>query len=149
MRRLRDRVCTVGPVTEPAPAQRHITLILARDFAATVTTPMFVVDANGELVYFNEAAEPILGRPFAETQMSAEEWSTAFRPVDAEDRPIPLEELPLGIAFMTGVAAHRAFRILSADDVERELEVTAFPIYAADGHLVGGVAVFWERAADA
>jgi PAS domain-containing protein len=136
-------------VTEPAPRQRHIALILARDFAATLTTPMFVVDSEGDLVYFNEAAEPILGRPFAETQLSAEEWSTAFKPVDDDGLAVPLEELPLGIAFMTGKPAHRPFRILSADDVQRDLEVTAFPIYASDRHLVGGVAVFWERPAEA
>ncbi|MGH2681461.1 MAG: PAS domain-containing protein [Actinomycetota bacterium] len=133
-------------MTEPAPPhQRHIGLILARDFAATVSTPIFVVDEEGDLVYFNEAAESVLGRPFAETQMSAEEWAIAFTPVDEDGGAVPLEELPLGIAFMTGKPAHRPLSIVSADGVERDVEVTAFPIYAPDHHLVGGVAVFWER----
>lgn len=142
-------MCTVRGVTESAPRQRHIALILARDFAATLTTPMFVVDADGDLVYFNEAAEPILGRPFAETQMSADEWATAFEPVDADGRAVPLEELPLGIAFLTGSPAHRPLRIVSAEGIERNIEVTAFPIFAQGRHLVGGVAVFWERSGGA
>jgi PAS domain-containing protein len=134
-------------VTEPAPRkQRHIALILARDLAATLTTPMFLVDGGGDLVYFNEAAEQLLGRPFAEVQMSADEWATAFRPVDVEGRPVPLEELPLGIAFMTGVPAHRRLRIVAADGKERDIEVTAVPLFAQIGQLIGGLAVFWERA---
>jgi PAS domain-containing protein len=134
------------PVTEPAPPkQRHIALILARDLAATLTTPMFLVDAAGDLVYFNEAAEQVLGRPFAEVQMSADEWATAFTPVDDDGTPVPLEELPLGIAFMTGVPAHRRLRIVAADGKERDIEVTAVPLFAQVGQLVGGAALFWER----
>lgn len=132
-------------MAEPAPKQRHIALILARDFAATLSIPMFVVDADGDLVFFNEAAEQVLGRPFSEAQMSAEDWATAFRPLDAEGRTVPLEDLPLGIAFMTGAPAHRPLRIEGGDGVERDVEVTAFPLFAHPDRLVGGVAVFWER----
>ena len=127
-------------MTEPAPPkQRHIALILGRDLAATLTTPMFLVDA----------AEHLLGRPFAEAQMSADEWATAFRPVDEEGSPVPLEELPLGIAFMTGVPAHRRLRIVAADGKERDIEVTAVPLFDQIGQLVGGAAVFWERPEEA
>jgi PAS domain-containing protein len=133
-------------VTEPAPPpHRHIALILARDLAATLTTPMFLVDGGGDLVYFNEAAEQLLGRPFAEVQMSADEWATAFTPVDEEGTPVPLEDLPLGIAFMTGVPAHGRLHIVAADGKERDIEVTAVPLFAQVDQLVGGVAVFWER----
>jgi PAS domain-containing protein len=131
-------------VTERAPKQRHIALILARDFAATVSTPMFVVDADGDVVYFNEAAEQVLGQGFSEAQMSADEWATAFRPVDADGGAVPLEELPLGIAFLTGAPAHRPLRIQGGDGVDRDIEVTAFPLFAHPDRLVGGVAVFWE-----
>ena len=137
-------------MTEPAPPkQRHIALILARDLAATLTTPMFLVDAEGDLVYFNEAAEQLLGKPFAEVQMSAHEWATAFTPVDDDGTPVPLEDLPLGIAFMTGVPAHRRLRIVAADGKARSIEVTAVPMFAQVGQLVGGAALFWERPEEA
>lgn len=132
-------------MTQPATRkQKHISLILARDLAATLATPMFIVDSAGDLVYFNEAAEQLLGRPYAEVQMSADEWATAFEPVDAAGRPIPLDDLPLGIAFQTGVPAHKRLRILGADRASRDIEVTAFPLFARVGELIGGVAVFWE-----
>jgi hypothetical protein len=37
-------------------------MILARDLTSRLATPAFVVDADGTLAYFNEAAEPVLGR---------------------------------------------------------------------------------------
>ena len=69
--------------------------------------------------------------------------------VDAQGRPIPLEELPLGIAFRDGRAAHRAMRITGGDGVAREIEVTAFPLRARPDLTVGAIAVFWERPAGA
>jgi PAS domain-containing protein len=128
-----------------APRQHHIALILARDLAATLATPIFVVDERGDLVYYNEAAEGVLGRPYAEVQMSADEWATAFRPVDEDGRPLPLEELPLGIAFLRGRPAHRTLTIEAEDGVRRDIEVTAFPLFDRPGEPVGGVAIFWER----
>lgn len=129
------------------PAQKHITLILARDLASTLATPVFVVDPDGELVYFNEAAERILGRSYAETQMSAAEWAKAFTPSDDQGRRIPLGELPLARALIERIPDHRAIRIRGADGVERSIEVTAFPLFAQADRLVGGMAVFWEQGA--
>jgi hypothetical protein len=61
--------------------------------------------------------------------------------------PVPLEELPLGIAFREGRAAHRAIRITGGDGLDREIEVTAFPLCPRRDLILGAVAVFWERPA--
>jgi PAS domain-containing protein len=83
-------------VTEPAQAkQRHIALILAKDLAANLASAVLLVDPDGDLVFFNEAAERILGRPYAEAQMSRGELAKTFKPVDASGAPIPLAEPPL------------------------------------------------------
>jgi PAS domain-containing protein len=133
-------------VTEPAPPkQRHIALILARDLAATVSTPMLLVDRDGDLVYFNEPAEAILGRPYAEAQMSSVELAKTFKPVDDDGRPIPLDELPLAHAFQAGVPTHGHIRIQAIDGAHRSLEVVAVPLFSAPDRPVGGLAVFWER----
>ena len=49
-----------------ATQQRSIVLILARDLASMLATPMLIVDAEGALIFYNEAAGSILGRPFNE-----------------------------------------------------------------------------------
>jgi PAS domain-containing protein len=128
--------------------QRELIMILARDLTSRLATPTFVVDHEGTLVYFNEAAEPVLGRAYAEAgELRAGEWATEWGPTDEDGRPIALEELPLGIAFREGRAAHRAMRITGGDGVRRDIEVTAFPLRARPDLTVGAIAVFWERPA--
>ena len=131
---------------EPAPKQRHIALILAKDLAANLTTPMLLVDADGDLVFFNEPAEQILGRPYAEAQMSRAELARTFKPVDASGAPIPLSDLPLSAAFRTGIPSHGHMRIEAVDGRTRDLEVIGVPLFAKKDQLVGGLAVFWESA---
>jgi PAS domain-containing protein len=127
-------------------AQRDLVLILARDLTSRLATPAFVVDDEGTLAYFNEAAEPVLGRTYAEAgELRAGEWANEWDPTDAEGRPMPLEELPLGIAFREGRPAHRPLRITGGDGVVRDIEVTAFPLCAQDDLIFGAIAVFWER----
>ena len=51
---------------EPEGRQRNLVLILARSFAAQLATAVFLVDADGTVIYFNEAAELLLGQRFIE-----------------------------------------------------------------------------------
>jgi PAS domain-containing protein len=126
-------------------AQRHIALILAKDLAASVASAILLVDADGDLVFYNEAAEKILARPYAEAQMSRVELANTFKPVDDAGVRIPLEDLPLAHAFRDGVPAHGHLRIEAMDGTPHDLEVVAIPLFARIGELVGGMAVFWER----
>ena len=127
---------------------RELIIILARDLTSRLATPSFVVDAEGTLVYFNEAADPVLGRSYAESgELRAGGWASEWEPRDEQGDPIPLEELPLGIAFREGRPAHRAMRITGGDGVARDIEVTAFPLCAQPDVILGAIAIFWERSA--
>lgn len=126
--------------------QHALILILARDLVSRLAIPAFVVDADGTLAYFNEAAEPVLGRTYAEAgELKAGEWATEWDPRDEIGDPIPLEELPLGIAFAQGRPAHLPMRITGGDGQVRDIEVTAFPLVAGPERHLGAIAVFWER----
>ena len=143
-------MCTVACVTEPAsPSHRHIALILAKDLAANLATAMLVADAEGELVFFNEPAERILGRPYAETQMTTAELARAFRPVDEAGEAVAVEDMPLATAFRTGMPSRGGFWIDAYDGQRRYIEVVGVPLFAQADRLVGGLAVFWERAEEA
>jgi len=129
--------------------QRNLILILARDLTSRLANPAAVVDAEGTLVYFNEAAEPVLGRTYAEAgELRAREWAAAMDPRDPAGDPIPLEELPLGVAFREGRPTHRALRITGGDGVVRDVESTAIPLCPREGLILGAVALFWERHPD-
>ena len=129
---------------------KHLVLIVARDFASLLATPMLVSDADGRLVYFNEPAESVLGLTYAEAgELPADEWSARFQVQDAHGRPLPLEQMPAGIAFAERRPAQGEISICSADGVRRLLSVSAFPLFAQHDQLVGVVALFWDAAADA
>jgi PAS domain-containing protein len=107
---------------------------------------VFLVDEKGSVIYYNEAAERLLGVRFIEgATMTAEDWSTRFHPSDDDGNPMPLERIPLGVAFQQQRPRHGGLSIRDADGVVRRIEVTAFPLLAHAGDLVGALAIFWER----
>jgi len=125
--------------------QKHLVLILAREFASNLATPTLVADHEGRLVFYNEAAEAVVGRRFAETgEIDIEEWLTPFSPRDEDSMPLTPEHRPTRIALDERRAAHSRYRVTSADGLEREIEVTAFPLFAHADEFVGIVAIFWR-----
>src|SRR5262245_9934625 len=126
------RLARVGVATDNRAqhmAQREIEVILTRQLASYLAMPIFIVDADGTLVFYNESAEPILGQRFEETgEMPASEWSNRFRTVDDEGKTIPAERLPLMIALREKRPAHLLFWILGLDNVRRRIETTAVPL---------------------
>jgi PAS domain S-box-containing protein len=126
---------------------KHLVLILAREFASNLATPMLIADGEGQLVFFNEAAEEVIGRSFAEIgEMPMEEFSASFAPRTADSVPVPRERLATRIALEERRAAHEQIRITSRDGAEREVSVTAFPLFAHADEFVGIVAIFWREA---
>ena len=127
--------------------EHNLVLILARGLASSIATPMFVVDPEGDLVYFNEPAEEILGTTYAEEgEMTAEEWGTAFKPQDLRTgEVVPRESLPLSIALSEKKPAHSSIQITGRDGISRSIANTAFPLWARTDEFVGAVAIFWEE----
>jgi len=118
---------------------------MARGFTSNLATPAFIVDDEGSLIFFNEAAGELLGVHFEEAgAMGHEEWGGRFEPKDLDGRPLAQEELPLSIALSDARPAHRPMRIRSAHAENHDIEVTAFPVVGRGGQA-GAIAIFWER----
>lgn len=129
-----------------SPPQRNLILILARNFASRLATAVFLVDADGRVIYFNEAAERLLGQRFVEGHgMAPEEYTKLFQPTDEDGDPLPILETPLGIAITRQEPEHARLTIRGADGVTRPIEATAFPLLAHTDQRVGAIAIFWER----
>jgi len=125
--------------------QKPIELILTRHLASSLAMPIFIVDAEGTLVFYNEPAEQVLGMRFEETgEMPASEWTTQWIPTDAAGAPIPPEGLPLSVAVTERRPAHGTFTIHASDGQRRQIEVTAIPLVQPGNTVVGAVAFFWE-----
>lgn len=124
---------------------KHLALIIARELASQLSTATLIADADGNLVFYNEAAEAILGRTYAEAgPMPAADWPSLFRVEDSEGRPLPLEELPGGIALAEKRPAHARICIVGLDGERRAISVTAMPLFAHPTEVVGMIAFFWE-----
>lgn len=133
-----------GDTPGMATDQRPVELILARGLMSNITTPAFLVDPLGTLVFFNEAAGELLGLRYEEAgPMAMAQWATRFAPMACDGRALDIDELPLTVALRDGRPVHLAFRVRSALGDEREIEASAFPI-VGNGGMRGAMAIFWD-----
>jgi len=110
---------------------------------SALSTPAFLVDEGGMLVFYNDAAGMLLGKRFEELgTVGPDEWGPLFGPFDDGGEPIPYDELPLVEAIRNGRPAHTELTIRSADGTSHAVEASAFPILTAHGSQ-GAIAVFW------
>jgi PAS domain-containing protein len=127
--------------------EHNLVMILARGLASSIATPLFLVDPDGTLIYYNEPAEGILGQSYAESgALKREEWGTLFKPEDPETgEPVDVNDLPLTKALTERVPAHGRMRITGLDGEKRGIAVTGIPLFARADEFVGAVAIFWEE----
>jgi PAS domain-containing protein len=126
--------------------QKALALIVARELAANLATPMFLIDASGDLVFYNDAAEQIIGKPFGEIgTINALEWGEMLKMTTSDGGPLRRRDTPPYISFMERRPAHSTLRVTAFDGTVRELEVTAYPLFAKADEMHGVVAIFWEK----
>ena len=122
-----------------------IEIILNRQLADCLSIPVFITDTAGNLIFYNEPAEQVLGKRFEETgEMPVEEWSTIFKPLDENGNPLPPEELPLVKTLKEEFPYHKSFRIESLKGEVQNISVTSYPIISRSGKFIGAVAIFWK-----
>jgi PAS domain-containing protein len=127
-------------------AQKSLPLILAREFAANLATPMVLMDERGSLVFFNEPAEQIIGQTHAEVgELGPDEWGRLFKVERIDGTPIQVEKTPAGVTLAERRPAHDTLAFTTIDGIRHEIAVTAFPLLGREEELVGVVSVFWEN----
>ena len=124
--------------------QRSVALILARELAVNLVTPMLVWDEDGTLVYFNESAQAIIGRRYEDMADMTLEELQQFQPTDLDGQPLTMADMALTIALKDREPAHRVMVITGLDGVRRRIDVTAYPLLTRGDEFVGAVAIFWE-----
>ena len=126
-------------------AHKSLPLILAREFASNIATPVTVMDEQGRLVFFNEPAERLLGRTQAEVgELAPHDWWQIFRVERLDGGEVRLDDMPVGIAHRQRCPAHDTLAFTTPTGDRHEIEVTAFPLLGRDEGYFGVVAVFWE-----
>lgn len=126
-------------------SQKDIEVILMRQLAGYLAMPIFVVDSDGSLLFYNEPAEKILGLRFEETsEMSIDDLEQTFQPTDEQGEILPAEMVPVIAALREQKPFHRRIGILGADRKRHMIEATAFPLVGEGRKILGAVSIFWE-----
>ena len=134
-----------SPATEPD--ERPLELILARNLVSIISLAAVLVDVEGSLVYYNDAAGEIIGTRFEERGLIPRaEWSAAMGPVDAEGRPLSFDELPLTVALREGRPGYGQF-FIRAEGGLLEIVAGALPLVGPTGNN-GALVVFWPVPAE-
>jgi|SRR5829696_3401987 len=118
-------------------------MIQARALAASLSTACFLVDTEGTLVFFNEAAGELLGLTFEEAgPMKPGTWGTRFEPREPDGKELAVDDLPLTIALRAARPATARLEITSTGGREHLIDVSALPIAGRTGQH-GAIAIFW------
>jgi PAS domain-containing protein len=134
-----------SPASEPA--DRPLELILARNLVSIISLAAVLVDVEGALVYYNDAAAEIIGTRFEERGMiSRDEWGAEMGPVDEEGRSIAFDDLPLTVALRDGRPGYGQF-FIRAERGLLEIVAGALPLVGPTGNN-GALVVFWPVPAE-
>jgi PAS domain-containing protein len=124
----------------------EIEIILNRQLADCLSIPVFITDTVGNLIFYNEPAEELLGKRFEDSgEMPVEEWSTVFKPLDKKGDPMAPEDLPLVKTLSKQYPYHKSFYIESLKGKKQAISVTSYPIISRSGNFLGAVAIFWKQ----
>jgi PAS domain-containing protein len=125
-------------------ANQPVELILARNLISGIHLAAFLIDPEGMLIFFNDAAGELVGRRFEEVgRLRREEWSSQFGPFDEFGKLMPTRDMPMTLALRQGLPAHDRFHINVRDEELVEVDVSALPLATAEG-FEGAIVVFWR-----
>jgi PAS domain-containing protein len=124
---------------------KGLPLILAREFAANVAIPIFLVDSDNTLVYYNDAAGVAFGGPFGQTgELRHGQWMPTFNPTRPDGSAYERHEMPLVIALEQRRPSHGVHLVTAPDGRRVLVEFTAVPLFSSPDDFVGALVAFWE-----
>ncbi|HUW04234.1 MAG TPA: PAS domain-containing protein [Acidimicrobiales bacterium] len=124
---------------------KALVLIVARELAANLATPIFLIDAGGTLVYFNDAAEQFFGRSFGEVgEISVLEFGAMLDLRAHDGSELARRDTPTAATFNDHQPAHDQVRVRSLDGDDHEIHVTSLPLFGSTDELHGVMTIFWE-----
>ena len=128
-------------------AQQPVEIILLRQWAEMMASPVWIMDAAGNLLYYNEPAEMILGQRFAEAgEVHADHLADMFLTTTVDGTPLESSQLPIGMVLAKQQPAHDELRIRDRRGEWHQIEVMAVPLVTADHRMLGVMAMFWDVA---
>jgi PAS domain-containing protein len=124
--------------------EQPLELILARNLVSIVSLAALLVDVEGRVVFFNDAAAQVIGSPFEEIgTLTREEWNARYGPCDENGVRLAATEFPLTVAVREGRPAFARFHVRGERGLV-EVEAGALPLLGPAGYH-GAMVFFWIR----
>jgi PAS domain-containing protein len=122
-----------------------VEVILLKQLAGYLAMPVWLMDESGNLLFYNEAAEPLVGRAFADSgPITADELADLFVTTREDGEPIPNDELSTVIALTERKPSQSRLRFRAFDGASHLIDLTALPITGQGDRHLGVVVFFWE-----
>jgi hypothetical protein len=123
-------------------SEQPLELILARNLVSLISLAAVLIDVEGAIVFFNDAAAQFFGGLFEETgPVALARWRAEVGPFDDAGRHLPTGDLPVTRAFRDGRPGFGRFHVRGGSGLV-DVEVVALPLVGAVG-LHGAMVVFW------
>lgn len=130
------------------PDQHPVEMILLRQLASHLNIAIWIMDHDGNLVYYNEPAEGLLGAQFDDVgPLHAEDLTTLFQVTGLDGAPLEDKQLPVVAAFLDRQPSHGDVRFRGLDGAWRDVGISAMPLEGQGRRFLGVLATFWEIAA--
>jgi PAS domain-containing protein len=126
-------------------AQLPVELILMRQLASYLATPIFLVGAQGELLFYNEAAEGVLGYRFDEAvELPLAQWVRAFPLFSrTSGEALTIDEIPVMRALKERNPVHGSLLYERPGGERVPVLATAIPLVGQGAKVLGAAAIFW------
>ena len=122
--------------------EQPLELILARNLVSLISLAAVLIDVEGAIVFFNDAAAQCFGGLFEETgPVPLARWRADVGPFDKAHRHLPTGNLPVTRAFRDGRPGVGRFHIRGGSGLVY-VEIVALPLVGSVG-LHGAMVVFW------
>jgi PAS domain S-box-containing protein len=126
-------------------AQLPVELILMRQLASYLATPIFLVGPEGELLFYNEAAEEVLGYRFDEAvELPLAQWVRAFPLFSTTSgQALTIDQIPVMHALKERKPVHGSLLYERPGGERVEVLATAIPLVGQGRKVLGAAAIFW------
>ena len=125
---------------------KAVELILLRQILSRLPLPASLVDAEGNVVYFNPATQRMLGYDFEVTgEIPLSAMQELLDPRQPDDAPMDVDRMPLSMALHDRRPQQYRMIVHGRDGFAHRIVTTAIPLDGQGGTLLGAMNFFWEE----